>query len=233
MKFKASKTKDYSTRKYYKAPFFAKPGEIGPLFGYSNFEVGKPIEADYSLVDLETSGLSSASSYIIEIAIIRMNRDGHIVKKFETIVRPPDGNVGRPDIHLIQPNDIFGAPTFNQIAGNILEMLEDTIVVAHNAKFEENFLAAEFARASIEMPCIPAIDTMWLAQMELDLFNYKLPTVLEHYGHRIVDAHTAMGDVVSIAKFLPQILSEAPVQLYPTELVKLPTRTPTSNLKPR
>ena len=233
MKYKASKSKDYSNRKYYKAPFFAKPGEIGQLFGYSNFEEGITIDADYSLIDLETSGLSAENSHIIEIAVIRLNRIGQIVRKFETIVKPPDGNIGRPDIHLIQPIDIIGAPTFNQIAGNILEILDGTIVVAHNAKFEENFLSSEFKRAGINVPILPAIDTMWLAQMELDLYNYKLPTVLEYYGHQIVDAHTAMGDVVSIAKFLPQLLNEVPAQLFPVRISKLPKKVPISNLKPR
>ena len=233
MTIRAGKAKDYSSRKYYKAPFFAKPGEIGNLFGYSNFDEGEEIESDFAIIDLETSGLSAATSHIIEIAIIRMNRAGKITDRFETLINPPDGNVGRPDIHLINERDVKGAPTFSEVAGNILASLDNCIVVAHNAKFEEGFLAAEFSRAAIKVPHIPAIDTMWLAQMELDIFNYKLPTVLSHYGHAIKDAHTAMGDVVSIAKFLPQILLEVPTQLYPVELVKLPQRPLANGLKPR
>ncbi len=233
MKFVAGRAKDYSNRKYYKAPFFAKPGEVGNLFGYSNFESGVEIDADFAIIDLETSGLSAATSHIIEIAIIRMNRAGKIIDRFETLINPPDGNVGRPDIHLISERDVKNAPSFTEVAGNILVNLDNCIVVAHNAKFEEGFLAAEFSRAGIDIPHIPAIDTMWLAQMELDIFNYKLPTVLSHYGHTIKDAHTAMGDVVSIAKFLPQILLEVPTQLYPVDLVKLPQRPLAQGLKPR
>ncbi len=233
MKFVAGRAKDYSARKYYKAPFFAKPGEIGSLFGYSNFERGKEIESDFAIIDLETSGLSPSASHIIEIAVIRMNPAGKITDRFETLIKPPDGNVGRPDIHLINESDIKSAPTFSEVAGNILASLNNCIVVAHNAKFEEGFLAAEFSRAAIEVPHIPAIDTMWLAQMELDIFNYKLPTVLSHYGHTIKDAHTAMGDVVSIAKFLPQLLLDVPAQLFPVDLAKLPSRPLAKRLKPR
>jgi DNA polymerase III alpha subunit (gram-positive type) len=233
VKIRAGKAKDYSNRKYYKAPFFAKPGEVGNLFGYSNFEKGEEIESDFAIIDLETSGLSPSASHIIEIAIIRMNLAGKIIDRFETLIKPPDGNVGRPDIHLINESDIKSAPTFSEVAGNILASLDNCIVVAHNAKFEEGFLTAEFSRAAIEVPHIPAIDTMWLAQMELDIFNYKLPTVLSHYGHTIKDAHTAMGDVVSIAKFLPQLLLEVPTQLYPVDLVKLPSRPLANRLKPR
>jgi DNA polymerase III alpha subunit (gram-positive type) len=233
VKIRAARAKDYSGRKYYKAPFFAKPGEIGNLFGYSNFDEGEEIDSDFAIIDLETSGLSSATSHIIEIAIIRMNRSGRIIDRFETLIYPPDGNVGRPDIHKINERDVKGAPTFSDVAGNILVSMKNCVVVAHNAKFEEGFLAAEFSRAEIDVPHIPAIDTMWLAQMELDIFNYKLPTVLSHYGHAIKDAHTAMGDVVSIAKFLPQILLEVPTQLYPVGLAKLPDRPLARKLKPR
>ena len=225
--------KDYSSRKYYRAPFFAKPGEIGELFGYSNFNEGKEIDGDFAIIDLETSGLSAAESHIIEIAIIRMNRAGKIKDKFETLVNPLDGNVGRSDIHLINERDTKSAPSFSDVAGSILASLNNCIVVAHNAKFEEGFLAAEFSRAGIKVPHIPAIDTMWLAQMELDILDYKLPTVLSHYGHTIKDAHTAMGDVVSIAKFLPQILNDVPTQLYPVDLVRLPQRPLAKQLKPR
>ena len=233
MIFGARKQKNYSQRSYYKAPYFAKPGEIGELFGYSNFDEGKEITADFAIVDLETSGLSASSSFIIEIAIIRMSPEGQITDSFQTLISPPDGNVGRPDIHLINPKDVIGAPTFEEVTGNILAALNDCIVVAHNAKFEEMFLAAEFSRAGVQVPKIPAIDTMWIAQMELDIVNYKLPTVLAHYGHEIIDAHTALGDVISISKFLPNILKAVPSQKYPVNLQKLPSMPKTSKLKPR
>lgn len=233
MIFGARRKKDYSHRNYYKAPYFAKPGEVGELFGYSNFDVGEELEADFAIVDLETSGLTASSCHVIEIAIVRMTRQGKVIDKFETLLAPPDGNVGRPDIHMINASDVSGAPSFADAAGNILAALDGCIAVAHNAKFEEMFLAAEFERLGVRLPKIPAIDTMWIAQMELDILNYKLPTVLAHYGHAIVDAHTAMGDVISISKFLPRILDAVPTQKYPISLEPLPSLPIISRLKPR
>ena len=233
MKKKSKLARDYSTRKYFKAPFFAKPGETSDLFGYANFDFGSLLGDDFAIVDLETSALSPKSGYIVEIAMVRMDRKGKISERFETLIKPPDGNVGRSDIHLISSSSVRNAPTFNEIAGNILAMMDGCVVVAHNAKFEENFLYAEFIRAGIDVPVLPALDTMWLAQMELDLFNYKLPTVLSHYGHSIEDAHTAMGDVLSIAKFLPSILDEVPALKFPVGLSELPQQTASKNLKAR
>ncbi len=233
MIFGERKPKDYSQRSYYMAPYFAKPGEVGDLFGYSNFEVGEELEADFAIVDLETSGLTASSCHVIEIAIVRVSPQGKVIDRFETLLSPPDGNVGRPDIHKVNASDVIGAPSFAEAAGNILAALDGCIAVAHNAKFEEMFLAAEFARVGLSLPKIPAIDTMWLAQMELDITNYKLPTVLAHYGHAIVNAHTALGDVISISKFLPRLLQAVPTQKYPVSLQALPKLPIFSKLKPR
>ena len=233
MRFRAKRAKNYSTRRYYKAPFFAHPGEIGDLFGYSNFHSGVEIDADFAIIDIETSSLSPNSGYIIEVAIQRISRDGNLLNSYQTLINPPDGQVGRPDIHKIVESDLRGAPTFEEASGDILDFLQDSVVVAHNAKFEENFLSAEFSRVRVAMPVIPAIDTMWLAQMEHDLTNYKLPTVLAHYGFQIENAHTAFGDVLSIAKFLPVILDEVPTQLFPVSLRRLPEIHRTGKIKSR
>jgi len=233
MRFRAKRAKDYSQRPYYKASFFAKPGDVGELFGYSNFDDGQSLNADFAIVDIETSGLSPNSSHILEIAILRVTQSGRVLDEFHTLIMPPDGTVGRPDIHQIHERDLKGAPSFAEVAGNILSSMSRCIVVAHNAKFEEMFLASEFNRAQINVPRLPAIDTMWLAQMELDTYNYKLPTVLNHYGHTIEDAHTALGDVKSIAKFLPTILEDVPEQLFPIPIPEMPLLPITSRLKAR
>jgi len=226
--------KDYSKRKYYTAPYFAKPGEVGELFGYSNFNKGNPIEADYALIDLETSGLSAKNSHIIEIAVIRINRRGEVISEFNTLINPPDGEVGKTDLHLISKADVVGAPTFAEAAGDVLESLDNAIVVAHNAKFEESFLAAEFNRMGLlDLPHIPSIDTMYLSQMAFDMPHHKLADVLSHYGYPYENAHTALGDVVSMARFLPQLLDELPEQLFPIEFTRLPKLPLASRLKQR
>ena len=230
----APTVRDYSKRKYYITPYFAKPGELGELFGYSDLYKGNPIDADYALIDLETSGLKAKDSHIIEIAVIRINRRGEILSQFNTLIKPPNGEVGKTDLHLISKADVLDAPTFADVAGNILEALDNAIVVAHNAKFEEGFLAAEFKRIKLlGIPHIPALDTMWLSQMQFDMPRHKLSNVLEHYGYPYENAHTALGDVVSMARFLPQLLDELPEQLYPIEFTRLPKVALSNKLKPR
>lgn len=233
MIFRARRKKDYSNRSYYQAPFFAKPGELGRLFAYASFEPGHRIESNLAIVDVETSGLQAGNSHILEIAILVTTSFGERISEFETLVRPPDGNVGRSDIHKIEKKDVLSAPSFSEIAGRVLTALDGCVIVAHNAKFEEEFLFAEFNNAGIDVPRIPAIDTMWLAQMELDLSNYKLGTVAQYFGYTVERAHTAMGDVVAVGRFLPSLLESAAPLNYPVAMSKFPVLPSSAKVKVR
>lgn len=213
---------DVPPRKYYKGPMFAAPGEVGPLFGYCSFESLNKINSDYAIIDLETSGLSANSSRVLEIAILRVNKQGKILDSFETLINPESEDVGRSDIHQITYKMLKKAPNFSEISGNILSILSGAVVIAHNAKFEENFLKSEFNRLGKKLSRIPAIDTMWLTQMKLDLYNYKLSTVADYYGVTIENAHTAMGDINAMNEFLPELLSSTPEIRYPIEIAEFP-----------
>jgi len=213
---------DASPRKYYKGPMFAAPGELGPLFGYCSFEDSNEIDSDFAIIDLETSGLSANTARVLEIAILRVNKQGKVLDSFETLINPESEDVGRSDIHQITYKMLKKAPKFSEISGNILNMLSGAVVVAHNAKFEENFLQNEFSRLGKKLSRIPAIDTMWIAQMKLDLFNYKLNTVADYYGVTVENAHTAMGDITAMREFLPKLLSSTPEIRFPINVARFP-----------
>jgi DNA polymerase III alpha subunit (gram-positive type) len=104
-----------------------------------------------------------------------------------------------------------------------LELIQDSIVVAHNARFEENFLAFELNEAGHELKLIPALDTLWLARETIELPNYKLDTVVNGFNERIVDAHTALGDVIAVSKILPEMLSRIGQLYFPVTHPLLPS----------
>ena len=67
----------------------------------------------------------------------------------------PGRDVGPLFVHGISNIDVRDAPTFADIAGEILDRLDGAVVVMHDGAFVERFLAAEFARADIELPLDP------------------------------------------------------------------------------
>ena len=228
---RSSKPRSPATRKTssaignrtYSGPLFAQAGEKGKLFGFADKSGPNDLDGPFAIIDLETSGFNPPGSKILEIAILKIDKSGNELDRFETLINPEDGNVGRTDIHGIDLRMLNGAPTFDEVSGRILELIQDSIVVAHNARFEENFLAFELNEAGYDLELIPALDTLWLARNTIDLPNYKLATVVNGFNGRIVDAHTALGDVIAVSKILPEMLSRIGQLYFPVPHPILPS----------
>jgi len=206
----------------YSGPLFAQAGEKGKLFGFAGKSGIHELDGPFAIIDLETSGFNPPGSKILEIAILKIDKNGNEIDRFETLVDPEDGHVGRTDIHGIDLRMLSGAPTFDEVSGRILELIQDSIVVAHNARFEENFLAFELNEAGHDLDLIPALDTLWLARNTIELSNYKLDTVVNGFNGRIINAHTALGDVIAVSKILPEMLSRIGDLYYPVAHPQLP-----------
>ena len=217
----------------YDGPMFAQPGEKSQLFSYASFAGMYKLEAPYSLIDFETSGFHPGSARILEVAVIKIDTFGNILDEFTTLINPEDGNVGRTDIHQITLRMVKNAPKLSEIVGELLEILDSSIVVAHNARFEENFLESAFREVGIKHPLMPTIDTLWLSRQVLDLPNYKLATVIDEFGYEFEDAHTALGDVRAIANVLPEMLKLCKEIRFPSELLKSPNFTSSGKVLPR
>ena len=212
---------------------FAQDGGKGALFSYPSTSSGKELPLEFAVIDLETSGLEPSNSRIIEIAILLMNSKGEIQEEYATLINPGNGQVGPTFIHHITEEAVSTAPTFEEVAGDILSRLENRIVVAHHAAFEDKFLASEFRRAGVKLPALPTIDTLLLARQIIDLPNYKMDTVLQHFGIDGLDLHTALGDVRALAKILPEMLKQSPPILFAVAHSEFPTIQPSGRQKTR
>ena len=232
-KTSAKKAGSASTNRTYSGPLFAQAGEKGKLFGFADKSGIHELDGPFAIIDLETSGFNPPGSKILEIAILKIDRNGNELDRFETLINPEDGNVGRTDIHGIELRMLNGAPTFDEVSGRILELIQDSIIVAHNARFEENFLAHELKEAGHSLDLIPALDTLWLARNTIELPNYKLDTVVTGFDERIIDAHTALGDVVAVSKILPEMLNRIGQLYYPIAHPQLPSDSVPFKVKTR
>ena len=215
---------NFGTRTY-SGPLFAQAGEKGKLFGFADKSGLHKLDGPFAIIDLETSGFNPPGSKILEIAILKIDKTGNEIARFETLIDPEDGNVGRTDIHGIDIQMLNGAPTFDKVSGRILEFIQGSIIVAHNARFEENFLAYELNEAGHDLELIPALDTLWLARNTIDLPNYKLETVVNGFNGQLVNSHTALGDVISVSKILPEMLGRIGQLYYPVVHPQLPSNS--------
>jgi hypothetical protein len=101
-------------------------------------------EADFVVVDLETTGLSSAYAEIIEIGAVRVSRL-QVVDQFETLVRPA-GSLSPSIVALtgISDETVADAPSPFLALGAFRDWLDATPLapfVAHNSAFDHGFVS--------------------------------------------------------------------------------------------
>lgn len=113
-----------------------------------------------AVIDLETTGLSPwHHDRVVEVAIVVISPDGAVQAEYETLVNP-GRDIGSSSLHRISAGDVLRAPTFPDIAGDVLRILADTEVVAgHNVGFDRNFLLKEYERIGVSIPDIPLLCT--------------------------------------------------------------------------
>ncbi|MGW3691850.1 TerD family protein [Streptomyces sp. NPDC005125] len=179
---------------------------------------------DWALVDVETSGLIARRDRVLSVAVVTIGPDGEQTGEFSTLLNP-GCDPGPVDVHGLTVERLRGAPTFDQIAGRIGAMLQDRVLVAHNAQFDYDFLAHEFARARMWLPVSQRLCTLTLnRQVDPPTGDMKLGTLAAHYGVPQQHAHDALDDTRVLAGILRASLREAARLDLPLPLVTCPPR---------
>ncbi|MEU6145571.1 TerD family protein [Streptomyces sp. NPDC047081] len=179
---------------------------------------------DWALVDVETSGLVARRDRVLSVAVITIGPDGEQTGEFSTLL-DPGCDPGPVEVHGLTVERLRGAPTFDQVAGRIGAMLKDRVLVAHNAQFDYDFLAHEFARARMWLPVSRRLCTLALnRQVDPPTADMKLGTLAAHYGIPQRRAHDALDDTRVLAGILRASLREAARLDLPLPLVTCPPR---------
>ncbi|MGT2936102.1 bifunctional DnaQ family exonuclease/ATP-dependent helicase [Streptococcus caprae] len=155
----------------------------------------------YAIVDLEATS-ASADAAIIQVGIVIVENQT-IIERYETDVNPYQPL----DDHIINltgltDQRLANAPGFEQVAGDIYELIKDCIFVAHNVKFDANLLAEQLFFEGYELRT-PRVDTVELAQVFFPtLEKYNLSDLSEALDLDLSDAHTAIADAQATALLL-------------------------------
>jgi DNA polymerase-3 subunit epsilon len=104
----------------------------------------------YAIVDIETTGGYAASNGITEIAIF-VHDGTRVIKKFETLINPQQ-LIPRYITALtgIDNHMVADAPSFEEVADTIYELLSDKIFIAHNVNFDFSFVRQQLKACGYE-----------------------------------------------------------------------------------
>ncbi len=178
-----------------------------------NFEAASAedlADAPFAVVDLETTGLSPRlNDRIVEVAIVRVSPGGAIEEEFATLIDPGQ-DTGPAHLHGIASADVAGAPAFAEVIGDVAGLLRGAVLVAHSARFDADFLAAEFAWAGASFPHVPTMCTLHLSYLLYPgLGHHGLAPCCTAAGIPLDHHHSAIADARATATLLLAYLDEA------------------------
>ncbi|MGC5324080.1 PolC-type DNA polymerase III [Brevibacillus sp. SYSU BS000544] len=163
----------------------------------------------YVVFDTETTGLNAAENTIIEIAAVKM-RGSEIIDKWSELIDPgfPVGPK-TTEITGITNEMLQGQPSLDVVLRQFKEFVQDSILVAHNAEFDQGFLNACAKRIGLETWSNPFLDTLPLARMLYKgMRNYRLGTLAKRFNVDLVNAHRALDDTVALAQVFQVMLKD-------------------------
>lgn len=171
-------------------------------------ELGTPLaEVTFCVVDLETTGGSHMDS-ITEIGAVKVRR-GEVVGTFQSLVNP--GQAVPAFIRLLTGiNDemLTEAPAIGSVLPSFLSFVGDSVIVAHNARFDVGFLNNALRAGDYSAMENRVIDTALLARKILagEVPNHKLSTLASHLRCAHRPTHRAFADVLATVDVLHHLI---------------------------
>jgi len=164
----------------------------------------------FAVVDVATTGGAQSGGRILEIAVAILER-GTVHLAFEALLDP--GAPVPPWVtHLtgITNAQVAGRPRFAHVATQLLRALDDGVFVAHNARFDWRFLAAECVAAGVPAPGGAPLCTVRLTRrLAPELRHRGLDHVTAWFGIENPARHRAFGDALATAHVLRALLERA------------------------
>lgn len=167
-----------------------------------------------SFVDIETTGANPVSGRVIEIGILRVE-DNQLVKTYKTLINPQtyiDPFI--ENLTGIRSTVLENAPTFDQVKDEILEILEGSIFVAHNVRFDYGFLRNEFKRFGHSFS-LKHFCTVKLARLLYPGHTrYNLDSIIERFHLVCENRHRAFDDAKVLWDFYQKAKQEIPTDIF-------------------
>ncbi|MEA2724338.1 MAG: polymerase subunit epsilon [Gemmatimonadales bacterium] len=174
---------------------------------------GSPLLDDcaFAVVDVETTGIRSGyGDRITEIAVAVVHGNRREIV-FETLVNP-ERPIPRAvcAITNITNEMVRHAPCFSEVAERLLAALAGRVFVAHNARFDWNFVSAELLRSRDLTLDGTRFCTVRLARrLVKGVRSCGLDNLCRFFGFRNEARHRAGGDALVTAELLCRLLSLA------------------------
>lgn len=174
-------------------------------------EISSPLlkDTEFSVLDVETTGLSARNNRVIEIGIVKI-KNLKMVDRYTTLINPGcDIPYFITQFTGIANSDVAYSPSFYDTAEEIEEFIGNSVMCGHNLSFDEGFLRYEFIRNGFEPLSNLNICTLKLSRKIFSSLNSKsLESVAKYLGIKNRDSHRALSDAEATAQILIKLIKK-------------------------
>lgn len=163
-------------------------------------------QAEFAIVDIETTGGNAGGSRITEIAII-IHDGTRVTDRWETLVNPQK-EIPLPIFALtgISNEMVCHAPVFRDVAEKIMQMLANRIFVAHNVNFDYSFVRHQLEEAGYKWTARKLCTVRAARKIRPGLPSYSLGNLCRSLDIPLPNRHRAGGDADATAILFSQLL---------------------------
>lgn len=152
-------------------------------------------KAVFTAFDTETTGTEAKAEKVVEIGCVKFDIRG-VIARYNVLIdpeKPMPPEAGK--VNQITDEMLAGQPKFAEVLPDFLDFIRNTVLVAHNASFDINFINCELERCGKTKLTNKVFDTLTFARETLPgLQSYALQNLATQFGVQAVNAHRAEDD---------------------------------------
>ena len=159
--------------------------------------------------DTETTGLSfSNGDRLVEIGCVELVNRVPTGRQFHAYINPERAMPAEAQaVHGLSDIFLSDKPLFTLVVEELLDFVEDSPLVAHNAVFDFGFLNGELGRCGRPLVCTSRmIDTLAIARTRHPGAKHSLDALCTRYG--IDSSHRTLHGALLDAELLAQVYIE-------------------------
>lgn len=168
-------------------------------------------DALFVVFDTETTGVDPNYDRLVELAMVKIQH-GRVIEQKSRLVNPerfvpPEAEA----VHHISTDMLKNQPTFPDAYRAFAAFSAGAVLVAHNARFDVNFVHMEAERHNLPQLSNPVIDSLALFRaIWPGLPSYQLKALADRLGVDEGAFHRALDDSVYTALIFNRALKDLP-----------------------
>lgn len=154
--------------------------------------------AVFTAIDTETTGISCKTARVMEIGAVQFSKDG-VISKWHHLFNP---HCQIPplisELTHITDSMVQDCPYLEDYIGEFKNYIGNTILIAHNAQFDLNFINMECFCGNLTHTTNKEIDTLQYSRWAYpEAESHKLAFLADYLGINKGNSHRALDDAIT------------------------------------